>query len=120
MLWHHSVFNENEFPGWASDYAKILDYARQQDAWIGSAKQIYEWWTHREKTIIDWQYDGSLLKISTSPKEEQHFVKVYLPDSVKIKNIKNATVIRCDKESCEIKTGILDKTGYIEITLTPL
>ena len=118
LLWHHSVFNENEFPGWGSDYAKILDHAQQQNAWIGSAKQIYEWWTHREKTIIDWEYDGTLLKISTCPREEQHFIKVYLPDSMKIKDMKNATVIKCDQESCEIKTDVLDNDGCIEITLT--
>ncbi len=118
LLWHHSVFNENEFPGWALDYVKILDYAREKNAWIGSARQIYEWWSRREKTIIEWNYLGMVLKISPYPKEEQHFVKIYFPGSTKIKNVKNATIIRCDQESCEIKTDVLINHGCIEITFT--
>ena len=67
LLWHHSVFNENEFPGWESDYVKIMDYCKKQNAWIGSGRQIHEWWTQREKTTIDWEYYNAILKISHIP-----------------------------------------------------
>jgi hypothetical protein len=118
LLWHHSVFNENEFPGWASEYVKIIDYCKKQNAWIGSGKQIYDWWTRREKTTIDWDYDGTLLKISPAPKELEHFIKIYLPDSLKIKKVNNADLIWCDQNSCVIKTNILHYEEFIEITFS--
>jgi hypothetical protein len=117
-LWHHSVFNENEFQGGASAYEKILDYAAKQNAWIGSAKQIYEWWTCREKTTIDWKYNGSLLEITPYPKDEHHFIKIYYPDSKNLCEIKNAGIVRNDQKSCEIKTDILEETECIEISFT--
>jgi len=118
LLWHHTVFNENEFPGWASEYIKIIEYCKKQDAWLGSGKQIHAWWIWREKTTIDWVYDGQILKISPSPREQQHYVKIYLPDSLKIRRVTNATVIHRDQKSCEIKTNALKKEDCIEITFS--
>jgi len=118
LLWHHTVFNENEFPGWTSDYVKIIDYCKKQDAWIGSGRQIHAWWTRREKTTIDWEYDGQLLKISPSPQEQEHYVTIYVPDSMKIIEIKNALVIRSDNYSCELKTPVLPQEECIEITFS--
>jgi hypothetical protein len=118
LLWHQTVFNENEYPGWAREYEQIIDYCKNHNAWIGSTKQIYEWWTRREKTTIDWNFDGTFLKISPVPKEQEHFIKIYLPDSLKIKEVHNATIIRCDQKECEIKTDILQKEEVIEITFS--
>jgi hypothetical protein len=118
LLWHHTVFNENEFPGWTSDYVKIIDYCKKQDAWIGSGRQIHAWWTRREKTTIDWEYDGQLLKISPSPKEQEHYITLYVPDSLKITEIKNALVIRSDNHSWELKTPVLPQEESIEITFS--
>jgi hypothetical protein len=118
VLWHHTVFNEHEFPGWGSDYAKIIDYCKKQDAWLASGTQIHAWWTRREKTSIDWVYDGQILKISPSPKEQEHYVKIYVPDSLKIKEVRNATVIRCDQHSCDLKTPILSHEECSEITFS--
>ncbi len=118
LLWHHSVFNENEFPGWASDYEKILDYAREKNAWIGSARQIYEWWTRREKTTFNWWYEGLILKIFPDSKDDHHTIKIYFPDSTQIEEVNNATVIVSDQESCEILTNILKNDECVEITFT--
>ena len=99
LLWHHSVFNENEFPGWESDYIKILDYCNEQNAWIGSGRQIHEWWTQREKSTIDWEYSHEILKIAPSPRGKHHFIKICIPDSLKIKEVNNAIIIMCDQNS---------------------
>jgi hypothetical protein len=120
LLWHHSVFNENEFPGWESDYIKILDYCNEQNAWIGSGRQIHEWWTQREKTTIDWEYSHEILKIVPYPRGRHHFIKIYLPDSLKITNVNNATIIMCDQNSCEIKTNVIQNEEFIEITLSEI
>ena len=117
LLWHHSVFNENEFPGWESDYAKILDYCKKQNAWIGSGRQIHEWWTQREKTTIDWEYENAIFKnCPTIPLEQQHFITIYIPDSLKLKEVNNATIISVDQNHDEIKTNVLDKEEFVEVT----
>jgi len=119
LLWHHTVFNDNEFPGWESDYIKILDYCKEQNAWIVSGRQIHAWWTRREETTIDWEYTHEILKIEPYPKERHHFIKIYLPDHLGIKEVKNASVVRCNQNFCEIKTNILQKEAFIEITFSP-
>ena len=118
LLWHHSVFNEHEFPGWAADYIKILDYARKRNAWIGSAHQICEWWNRREKTTLVWNYEGTLLKIFPHPEEEQHYFSIHFPESMKINEVRKATIIGCDQESCEIKTTVMEKGECVEIVFT--
>lgn len=115
LLWHHSVFNDNEFPGWESDYIKILDYCKQQNAWIGSGRQIHEWWTSRKKTTIDWEYNKTTLKIVPHPPDQQHFITICLPDSMRLKKVTNAAVICCHQNSWEIKTNALDKDEFIEV-----
>jgi hypothetical protein len=118
LLWHHSVFNDNEFPGWQSDYIKILDYCIKGDAWIGSGRQIHEWWTFRGKTTIDWKYDKAKLKIVARPSEKQHFITICLPDSMKLKKVNNAIIIRCHQNSCEIKTNVLNEEEFVEVIFT--
>ena len=120
LLWHHSVFNNNEFPGWESDYVKILDYCKEQNAWICSGRQIQEWWTQREKTTIDWEYDNAILKIVPYPLEQQHFITIYVPDSMKLKEVKNAAVIRCHQNTCEIQTNAVDKDEFVEVIFTQM
>jgi len=115
LLWHHSVFNEHEFPGWESEYLKILDYCKGHNAWIGSGRQIHEWWTRRQETVVKGEYSHEILKITTSPKGMQHFITIYLPDHLKIREVNNASIIRCDKDSCEIKTQSDREREGIEI-----
>jgi len=118
LLWHHSVFNENEFPGWESDYVKILDYCKGHDAWIGNGRKIQEWWTQREDSTIDWEYSHEILKIAASPKGIHHFITIYLPDHLKVKEVNNASIISSGKNLCEIKThGSVENNG-IEILLS--
>jgi len=120
LLWHHSVFNENEFPGWESDYIKILDYCKEQNAWIGSGRQVHEWWTRREETRIDWEYDRALLKIIPYPLGEQHCITIYPPEKMKIKDIKNAGIVSSDESSVIIKTQNIDHSEIVEIIFTEI
>ena len=48
LLWHHSVFNELEFPGWAEMYEKIIKLCKERNAWIATAGEIARWWKKQE------------------------------------------------------------------------
>ena len=43
ILWHHTVFNNKEFPGWMEKYNKIIKTAKNDGAWITNGKEITEW-----------------------------------------------------------------------------
>jgi len=87
----------------------MLDHAQKRNAWIGTARQICEWWTRREKTTLDWNYEAPLLKIFPHPEEEQHYIRIHVPESMKINEVRKATIISCDQESCEIKTTAMKR-----------
>ena len=48
VLWHHSVFNELEFPGWAEIYEKMIKVCKEKGAWITTAGEIAKWWKMQE------------------------------------------------------------------------
>jgi len=48
VLWHHSVFNELEFPGWAEIYEKLIRVCKEKGAWITTAGEIAKWWKMQE------------------------------------------------------------------------
>lgn len=41
FLWHQRVFNEKEFPGWATMYENIIKECRDREAWIGPYAKMY-------------------------------------------------------------------------------
>jgi len=43
ILWHQRVFNENEFPEWSKIYERIITEGLKRGAWIGTCKDVYEW-----------------------------------------------------------------------------
>lgn len=49
LLWHHTVFDENEFPGWSGFYSFLINQAKNDNAFIGSGKDIWKWWVERNK-----------------------------------------------------------------------
>jgi len=51
VLWHHSVFNELEFPGWAEIYEKLIRVCKEKGAWITTAGEIAKWWKKNERRI---------------------------------------------------------------------
>ncbi|OYT25734.1 MAG: hypothetical protein B6U97_04970 [Candidatus Altiarchaeales archaeon ex4484_96] len=48
LLWHHSVFNEREFPGYLGLYEKIINYCKERNAWIATANEINRVWRSRK------------------------------------------------------------------------
>ena len=48
LLWHHSVFNEREFPGWGQLYEKIIKYVQKRDACVMTANELNKWWRIRQ------------------------------------------------------------------------
>lgn len=49
ILFHHTVFNEKEYPSWYGNYKKIIDTCRDKGAWITNGKEIDRWWRQRQK-----------------------------------------------------------------------
>jgi len=44
ILWHHSVFNEQEYPGWSEIYKKIIEVCKERNAWVTTGREIANWW----------------------------------------------------------------------------
>ena len=47
ILFHHSVFNEREYPGWSDIYQKLINLCKEKNAWITTANEINRWWRSR-------------------------------------------------------------------------
>ena len=43
FLWHQRVFNDKEFPGWATMYEKIIKECQEKKAWFATGKEICNW-----------------------------------------------------------------------------
>ena len=44
ICWHQRVFCEEDFPGWAELYEKILDWVKTNDGWMGPCRDLVEHW----------------------------------------------------------------------------
>ncbi len=115
LLWHHSVFNDHEFPGWGTYYEKIIEHCMKKNSWITSAREISSWWIWREKTSFEWNYEGTCLKIIPYPKNSSHFLNIYPPENKIIKRILNAEIVKTNKDLFTIKTNNLKYDEYVEI-----
>jgi hypothetical protein len=49
LLWHHTVFNEREFPGWTERYHQTIQEAKKDGAWIGRGHDLATWWEKRKQ-----------------------------------------------------------------------
>ena len=47
ILFHHSVFNEREYPGWTDMYQKLINLCKEKNAWITTGNEINKWWRSR-------------------------------------------------------------------------
>lgn len=120
LLWHHSVFNDNEFPGWGAAYEKIIGLCQEKNAWITNAKEIADWWSWRDKSNFEWIFDGSCLKIMPFPLEKRHFLNIYPPEKMSIKKIHNAKIIESNNDMISIQTNIPKNNEYIEIEFSEI
>ena len=48
LLWHHTVFNDEEYPNWSEMYEKIINLCKENNAWITTANEINKWLRLRE------------------------------------------------------------------------
>ncbi len=44
FLWHNTVFDPIDYPGWGKLYYKLLRFAYKKDGWICSCKSLYDFW----------------------------------------------------------------------------
>ncbi len=115
LLWHHTVFNENEFPGWGNAYTKIIDICNQKKAWVTSAKEISDWWMLREKTNFKSYYNKRSLRIIPYQKESSPFLNIYIPRTITINEISNAEVIENNENLLMIRANNLKNNDCVEI-----
>jgi hypothetical protein len=47
VLWHQRVFNQNEFPGWAEVYEKIIQEGYKRKAYFCRCRDIFELYKNR-------------------------------------------------------------------------
>jgi len=103
LLWHHTVFNEHDFPGWGAVYEKIVRVSNERGAWVTNCREICNWWKRREKTKVSSSFSEGRLMIKASPAGQEHFIKIYKMGKGKIA-VKGGKVVREDNKSVTIKT----------------
>jgi hypothetical protein len=64
LLWHHTLFNNNEFPGWTGHYENAVKQCKENGAWIARGRDIYEWWSERKKFSVNCNVTGKDIKES--------------------------------------------------------
>ena len=47
VLFHHSVFNDQEYPGWIRRYRALIEMCQKKGAWIATGQEINNWWRAR-------------------------------------------------------------------------
>lgn len=104
LLWHHSVFNNHEYPEWGNAYYRIIIYCKKRDAWITTGKNIAQWWLQREKSSFKWNFDGRILSITPEPCDIPHYFTVNCPNTLTFKSIKNAVILQMVQDFFTIKT----------------
>lgn len=57
LLFHHTVFNPHEFPGWVELYRRLIQRAKSMGAWVTTAGEVASWWRRRR----EWSFGGRLL-----------------------------------------------------------
>lgn len=114
LLWHHTVFNDEEYPGWAEIYEKIIKICEEKNAWIATAGEIAKWWKMREESRLECEYDDNTLKIVPHSTNRQQFLNVYLPQDKKVEILStNAEIIGEEKNPVTIRTKNLDNKEEI-------
>ena len=65
LLWHHSVFNEIDYPSWMKLYKDLVEYCKKKGAWITNASNIAKWWKRREELSPEIEYKKKTVLISS-------------------------------------------------------
>ncbi len=113
LLWHHAVFNDDEFPGWGPLYSRIIEFCKQQGAWVTNGREIAEWWKGRESIRIKAEFDGFTMKIRPIPGD--HDIAIYLPGPWSVEKITNAGLVEFDHQIMVIRPDDSAEGSGIEI-----
>lgn len=116
LLWHHTVFNDNEYPNWGRTYDKIVRYCKKRKAWLATGKEISSWWKKRESCGISYDFDfkKNMIRIRAASKGREYFLRIHFQfkgnhkislNGCKIIDKSKDFVIVKSKGDCEISIG---------------
>ena len=115
LLWHHTVFNDKEYPGWAEMYKKLIEFCKKKDAWVTNACEIARWWKTRKQKNIEYGYENGIVRINS----EVEFIKIHYPKNKRIKILSsNAKILKKEDNSIIIsieKDKLKDKLSEVLI-----
>lgn len=105
LLWHHTVFNDREYPEWGSTYENIISYCKKRGGWLTTGSEISKWWKKRGENMISCDFDKGKLKISSHPHNTNHYLRITTFGRMRIKfSSGRYEIIEKDKNSTVIKT----------------
>lgn len=113
ILWHHSVFNDLEFPGWGDMYKKIVRYCLNRDAWIATCCEVAKWWKKREKSKVEVKYLDGEIVIQPLPKGESHFLDIHTTNGAELEVKSGAKVVRRGEDRVTIFTTGEEKVRVV-------
>ena len=115
LLWHHSAFNDHEYPGWGTAYKRIIEYCKKRDAWITTGKELAQWWLEREVSKFQWKFKDRILSITIEHLEKPQYFTVYYPKNFTFKLIKNAVILHFYQDSLIFKVKNIRAEERIDI-----
>lgn len=115
LLWHHTVFNDFEYPGWSNAYKQIIEFCKKREVWITTGKNITQWWLQRENSDFKWNFNGKILSITPEPLEISHYFTVYYPKNLTFKFIRNAVILKFYQDFFIIKVENFQPDEPVEI-----
>jgi hypothetical protein len=118
LLWHHPVFNEDEFPGWAGMYRRMIEYCQRENAWIAPAGTIADWWEQRARASVSYEFSDGILRVKASPAMTVHHLTIRIPRSLRIAGVTHARVIAADEMQAFIETDRLKEDTQVEVTFS--
>ena len=108
LLWHQDVLDDVDYPYLGQIYERLLQYLQRKKAFVGSGKEIMEWWVNREA-----------IKVVDEEIEENQIIWELKADT-DINNI-SFTISGCSQYKNQDILGIIDhyeidKKGLVHIT----
>jgi len=122
--WHQRYFFENDFPGFKEIYKKSLDFFKKENAFVGSCKQMNDWWdernevsfikTEKEHRTTTWtltsKYKINNLCFSISAVDKR--CKLYTSKNASFKMIKRKSNILLKFKQFPSKKNVIIKLTY--------
>ncbi|RLI78386.1 hypothetical protein DRP05_07375 [Archaeoglobales archaeon] len=105
LLWHHSVFNDLEFPRWGDMYKKIVKYCLDKDAWVATGCEIAKWWKKRENSGVKVDYGEDEIVIQPFPKDQRHFLDIHTGNGMEVEVKHGAEVVKRGSDKITILTS---------------